>query len=57
MKSHARVVIIGGGIGGLSALYHLTKEGWNDIVLLERNELTSGTTWHSAAQCPSLAFN
>ena len=57
MKSHARVVIIGGGVGGLSALYHLTLEGWNDIVLLERNELTSGTTWHSAAQCPSLAFN
>ena len=57
MQSHARVVIIGGGIGGLSALYHLTQEGWNDVVLLERNELTSGTTWHSAAQCPSLAFN
>ena len=57
MKSQARVVIIGGGIGGLSALYHLTQEGWNDVVLLERDELTSGTTWHSAAQCPSLAFN
>ena len=57
MQSHARVVIIGGGIGGLSALYHLTQEGWSDLVLLERNELTSGTTWHSAAQCPSLAFN
>jgi dimethylglycine dehydrogenase len=57
MRSHARVVVIGGGIGGLSALYHLTQEGWSDVVLLERNELTSGTTWHSAAQCPSLAFN
>ena len=57
MKSHTRVVVIGGGIGGLSALYHLTREGWNDCVLLERNELTSGTTWHSAAQCPSVAFN
>ena len=57
MQSHARVVIIGGGIGGLSTLYHLTQEGWSDLVLLERNELTSGTTWHSAAQCPSLAFN
>ena len=57
MKSHARVVVIGGGVGGLSALYHLTKEGWTDIILLERNELTSGTTWHSAAQCPSVAFN
>lgn len=57
MKSQARVVIIGGGIGGLSALYHLTQEGWTDVVLLERNELTSGTTWHSAAQCPGIAFN
>lgn len=57
MQSHARVVVIGGGIGGLSALYHLTEEGWTDVVLLERNELTSGTTWHSAAQCPSVAFN
>ena len=57
MKSHARVVVIGGGIGGCSALYHLTQEGWNDIVLVERDELTSGTTWHSAAQCPNLAFN
>lgn len=57
MQSHARVVVIGGGIGGLSTLYHLAQEGWNDLVLLERNELTSGTTWHSAAQCPSVAFN
>jgi len=57
MKSQARVVIIGGGIGGCSALYHLTQEGWTDIVLVERDELTSGTTWHSAAQCPNLAFN
>jgi len=57
MQSHARVVVIGGGIGGLSALYHLTQEGWSELVLLERNELTSGTTWHSAAQCPSVAFN
>ncbi|MBX2883412.1 MAG: FAD-dependent oxidoreductase [Granulosicoccus sp.] len=57
MKTQARVVIVGGGVGGLSALYHLTLEGWADAVLLERNELTSGTTWHSAAQCPGLAFN
>ena len=57
MQSHARVVIVGGGVGGLSALYHLTQEGWTDVVLLERNELTSGTTWHSAAQCPGIAFN
>ncbi|MCP3935288.1 MAG: FAD-dependent oxidoreductase [Actinomycetia bacterium] len=57
MKSEARVVVVGGGVAGLSALYHLTAEGWNDVVLLERNELTSGTTWHSAAQAPSIAFN
>ena len=50
MKSQCRVVVIGGGIGGCSALYHLTREGWNDVVLIERDELTSGTTWHSAAQ-------
>ncbi|MEL6794006.1 MAG: FAD-binding oxidoreductase, partial [Pseudomonadota bacterium] len=46
----ARVVVIGGGIAGCSALYHLCKEGWTDAVLIERDELTSGTTWHSAAQ-------
>lgn len=57
MQSHARAVVVGGGVGGLSALYHLCQEGWTDAVLLERNELTSGTTWHSAAQCPSVAFN
>jgi dimethylglycine dehydrogenase len=50
MKTSARVVVIGGGIGGCSALYHLTQEGWSDVVLVERDELTSGTTWHSAAQ-------
>ena len=50
MKSQSRVVVIGGGIAGCSALYHLTQEGWRDVVLVERNELTSGTTWHSAAQ-------
>lgn len=50
MKTHARVVVIGGGIGGCSTLYHLTRAGWTDVVLLERDELTSGTTWHSAAQ-------
>src|SRR3990170_2377030 len=50
MKSHTRAVVIGGGIGGCSALYHLTQEGWTDVVLVERDELTSGTTWHSAAQ-------
>jgi glycine/D-amino acid oxidase-like deaminating enzyme len=57
MQKQARVVIVGGGVSGLSALYHLTQEGWTDVVLLERDELTSGTTRHSAAQCPQLAFN
>ena len=57
MKQSAQVVVIGGGIGGCSALYHLTREGWTDVVLVEAHELTSGTTWHSAAQCPNLAFN
>ncbi|MGB1250390.1 MAG: FAD-dependent oxidoreductase [Candidatus Promineifilaceae bacterium] len=50
MKTHARVVVIGGGVGGCSVLYHLAKLGWKDVVLLERDDLTSGTTWHSAAQ-------
>lgn len=50
MKDQARVVVIGGGIAGCSALYHLTQEGWSDVMLIERDELTSGTTWHSAAQ-------
>ncbi len=50
MKSRTKVVVIGGGIAGCSALYHLTQEGWSDVVLVERDELTSGTTWHSAAQ-------
>ncbi len=45
----AQVVVIGGGIIGLSVLYHLTKQGCTDVVLVEKNELTSGTTWHSAA--------
>lgn len=48
MKSHYRAVVIGGGVVGASVLYHLTKKGWNDVVLLERLELTSGSTWHAA---------
>lgn len=50
MKSRTKVAVIGGGIAGCSTLYHLTEEGWSDVVLIERDELTSGTTWHSAAQ-------
>jgi len=49
MKSHYRVVVIGGGIVGTSVLYHLTKKGWTDIALIERAELTAGSTWHAAA--------
>src|ERR1700691_1077956 len=48
MKSHARVAVIGGGVVGASVLYHLTKAGWKDVVLIERAELTSGSTWHAA---------
>ncbi len=57
MKSSARVVVIGGGIAGCSTLYHLTQEGWSDVVLIERDELTSGTTWHSAAQVTNFGMN
>lgn len=49
MKSHTQVVVIGGGIIGCSILYHLTRMGWRDVVLLEREELTAGSTWHAAA--------
>ena len=52
MKSHARVVIVGGGVMGVGLLYHLALEGWSDIVLIEKGELTSGSTWHAAGQCP-----
>jgi Glycine/D-amino acid oxidases (deaminating) len=48
MKSKAKVVVIGGGVVGVSALYHLAKKGWSDVVLFERKELTSGSTWHAA---------
>ena len=48
VPSHAQVVIIGGGVAGCSVAYHLTRLGWQDVVLLERKSLTSGTTWHAA---------
>ena len=57
MKSRTKVVVIGGGIAGCSTLYHLTAEGWTDVVLVERDELTSGTTWHSAAQVTNFGMN
>lgn len=55
MKSHARVVIIGGGVAGTSALYHLVKRGWTDCILLEMDELTSGSTWHAAGNVPTFS--
>ncbi len=55
MKSHARVVVIGGGIVGCSILYHLVQKGWSDVVLVDRDELTSGSTWHAAGNCPIFA--
>ncbi|MBI1244367.1 MAG: FAD-dependent oxidoreductase [Alphaproteobacteria bacterium] len=48
MKSHYRAIVIGGGVVGASVLYHLTKKGWTDVALLERLELTAGSTWHAA---------
>jgi dimethylglycine dehydrogenase len=52
MRTHARVVVIGGGVVGVSTLYHLTRKGWSDSVLVERRELTSGSTWHAAGLLP-----
>ena len=52
MKSHTRVVVIGGGVVGVSTLYHLAKKGWGDVVLCERTELTAGSTWHAAGLLP-----
>lgn len=54
MRKHAQAVVIGGGVVGCSILYHLTKLGWDDVVLLERSELTSGSTWHAAANIHGL---
>jgi len=52
MKSKAKVVVVGGGAVGVSMLYHLAKKGWSDVVLVERKELTSGSTWHAAGLLP-----
>ncbi|RYG93190.1 FAD-dependent oxidoreductase [Loktanella sp. IMCC34160] len=57
MKTHAQAVVIGGGLVGCSILYHLAKLGWSDVVLLERDELTSGSTWHAAANIHGLHDN
>jgi dimethylglycine dehydrogenase len=54
MRTHAQAVVIGGGVVGCSILYHLAKAGWTDVLLLERDELTSGSTWHAAANIHGL---
>jgi sarcosine dehydrogenase len=48
LPKYAQAVVIGGGVGGASIAYHLAQMGWKDVVLVERHELTSGSTWHSA---------
>ena len=55
MTDHAQIVVIGGGAVGASCLYHLAKRGWTDAILLEQNELTSGSTWHAAGNVPTYA--
>ena len=55
MRIHTRVLVIGGGVSGCAILYHLVKMGWTDVMLLERSELTSGSTWHAAGNLFSLA--
>lgn len=57
MKTHAQAVVIGGGLVGCSILYHLAKLGWQDVILFERDELTSGSTWHAAASIHGLHDN
>jgi dimethylglycine dehydrogenase len=57
LPDHARIVIVGGGIMGVGLLYHLAEEGCREAVLIEKGELTSGSTWHAAGQCPSLVGN
>jgi len=55
MGERAKVVIIGGGAVGCSCLYHLAKAGWTDCILLEQDELTTGSTWHAAGNCPTFS--
>ncbi len=57
MRQHARVLIVGGGAMGVSLLYHLAKRGWGDCVLVEKQELTAGSTWHAAGLCTHFAHN
>ena len=55
MNSHAKVVIIDGGVVGCSILFHLAKHGWKDVMLLERSELTSDSSWHAAGQIHTIS--
>ncbi|HWL70888.1 MAG TPA: FAD-binding oxidoreductase, partial [Geminicoccus sp.] len=55
MRSRARVVVVGGGIAGVSTLWHLAQAGWQDLLLLEKAELTSGSTWHAAGNTPTFS--
>ena len=57
IESHAQIVIVGGGIMGVGLAYHLAEEGAKDVLLIEKGELTSGSTWHAAGQCPSMVGN
>jgi dimethylglycine dehydrogenase len=57
MRQHARVVVIGGGAMGVSLLYHLANRGWGDVLLVEKHELTAGSTWHAAGLCTHFAHN
>ena len=57
MTTHARIAIVGGGMMGVGLLYHLAEEGCSDVILIEKGELTSGSTWHAAGQCPSFVGN
>ena len=57
LPSHARVVVIGGGVVGCSILWHLAERGWKDLLLLEKTELTAGSTWHAAGNCPNFSGN
>src|SRR6218665_3176186 len=57
MRTEARCVVIGGGAVGVSPLYHLAKRGWSDVMLVEKTELTAGSTWHAAGLCTHFAHN
>jgi len=57
MATHARIAIVGGGMMGVGLLYHLAEQGCSDVILIEKGELTSGSTWHAAGQCPSFVGN